>query len=70
MEAVIHLPDVDIHDARAAVFPVRMGVPLHVEPKLHRFPVHTNLWNRDYDPRFDLVVTARFTLSHYDYFSD
>lgn len=40
------------------------------ETELHRFPVHTNLWNRDYDPRFDLVVTARFTVSHYDYFSD
>ena len=43
MEAVIHLPDVEIHDARAAVFPVRMGVPLHVEPELDRIPAHTNL---------------------------
>lgn len=44
MEAVIHLPDVDIHDARAAVFPVRMGVPLHVEPELDRIPARRNMW--------------------------
>lgn len=44
--------------------------PSDVEAELHRVAADTNLWRSSLRLKFDLVVTARFTVSCYDYFSD